>query len=63
MIRILSNTEPLFYFFTQNRDKTPFPEILFSQYTGYEIFAEKYKRERKADKPVMTLRRKAWTKL
>lgn len=63
LIHILSSTELLFYFFIQNRDKTPFPQILFSQYTGYEIFVEKYKRERKAVKPVMALRRKVWTKL
>lgn len=63
MVYILSNTEPIFYFFIQNRDKTPFPEILFSWCPGYEIFAEKYKRERKTEKPVIALRRKAWRKL
>lgn len=59
----LSNTESLFHFFIQNRNKTLFPEILFSQYTRCEIFTEKYKRERKADTPVMGHWRKAWTKL
>lgn len=47
LIYILNNRHSLFYFFLQNIDKTLLPTILFSQYTGYEIFAEKYKGKRK----------------